>query len=305
VAGAVVIGGVEHGDVLARVAGLPCWRGKVDPKPLTGGITNRNFVVEDAGRRFVVRIGGDIPHHGIVRSTELAASRAACAAGVSPAVVHAEPGALVLDFVEGRTFGPQDVRDPANLTRLVDLVRRAHRDIPRHLRGPGPIFWVFHVVRDYGHELAAHHSRYVPTLPDLLGRAERLGAAVGPIDIVFGHNDLLAANFIDDGRRLWLVDWDYAGFNSPLFDLGGLASNSEMSPEMAEQMLAVYFDRPVDDGLRRRAAAMTAASLLREAMWSMVSEIHSSIDFDYAAYTAENLARFEAAWSAFRAMERA
>ena len=84
------------------------------------------------------------------------------------------------------------------------------------------------------------------------------------------------------GQRLWLVDWEYAGFNSPLFDLGGLASNSELSPEQAEQALSLYFDKPVDDRLRRRAAAMTAASLLRETMWSMVSEIHSTVDFDYA-----------------------
>jgi thiamine kinase-like enzyme len=300
-----VTGAGGEGSILARVAGLSCWQGKVEPRPLAGGITNTNFVVEDRGRRFVVRIGGDIPHHGIIRSTELAASRAAHAAGVSPAVIHAEPGAMVLDYVEGRTFGPQDVRDPAQLPRLVALVRRAHREIPRHLRGPGPIFWVFHVVRVYGHELSERGSRHVSRLPDLLGRAETLHAAVGPIDVVFGHNDLLAANFIDDGQRLWLVDWDYAGFNSPLFDLGGLASNSELPPEMAETLLELYFERLVDDDLRRRAAAMTAASLLREAMWSMVSEIHSRIDFDYAAYTADNLARFEAAWSAFRALERA
>ena len=142
-------------------------------------------------------------------------------------------------------------------------------------------------------------------LPDLLARADWLEAAVGPIEVVFGHNDLLAANFIDDGKRLWLLDWEYAGFNSPLFDLGGLASNSELSCEQAEQALALYFGRPVDDELRRRAAAMTAASLLRETMWSMVSEIHSTVDFDYAAYTAENLRRFEAAYAAFDAMEKA
>ena len=92
---------------------------------------------------------------------------------------------------------------------------------------------------------------------------------------------------------MWLVDWEYAGFNSPLFDLGGLASNSELSPEQAERVLSLYFDKPVDDQLRRRASAMTAASLLRETMWSMVSEIYSTVDFDYAAYTAENLRRFE------------
>jgi thiamine kinase-like enzyme len=289
----------------ARIAELEIWFGRVDPVPLAGGITNKNFVVEDSGRRYVVRVGSDIPVHCIVRANELAASKAAHLAGLSPRVVHAEPGILVLDFIEGRTFTAEDVRSPANLERLVDMVRRCHRDIPQYLRGPAAMFWVFHVVRDYGHTLCEGSSRYAPRLPDLLARAARLEAGVGPIDVVFGHNDLLAANFIDDGRRLWLVDWDYAGFNSPLFDLGGLASNSELPPDQAEQALSLYFGKPVDDQLRRRALAMTAASLLRETMWSMVSEIYSSVDFDYAAYTAENLRRFEAAYATFQTIDGA
>ena len=297
---------MSHKDNAAsRVASLAIWQGRVDPEPLAGGITNKNFKVDDGGHRYVVRVGDDIFVHGIVRATELAASRAAYLAGISPRVVHAEPGILVLDFIEGRTFAPEDIRDPANLERLVDMVRRCHRDIPQYLRGPAAMFWVFHVVRDYAHTLYDGGSRHTPLLADLLARAKRLESAVGPIDVVFGHNDLLAANFIDDGNRLWLVDWDYAGFNSPLFDLGGLASNSELSREQAEEALSLYFVMPVDDALRRRAAAMTAASLLRETMWSMVSEIYSTVDFDYGAYTAENLRRFEAAYCAFEAMDKA
>jgi thiamine kinase-like enzyme len=288
-----------------RVAALAIWLGRVDPLPLTGGITNQNFVVEDRGRRYVVRVGDDILVHGVVRANEVAASRAAHSAGLSPRVVYAEPGILVLDFIEGRTFKPEDVRNPANLERLVDMVRRCHRDIPQHLRGPAAMFWVFHVVRDYAHTLREGNSRHAALLSDLLARAARLETAVGPIEVVFGHNDLLAANFIDDGRQLWLVDWEYAGFNSPLFDLGGVASNSELPPEQAEQILSLYFGKSVDDELRRRASAMTAASLLRETMWSMVSEIHSAVEFDYAAYTAENLRRFEAAYAAYLAMDGA
>lgn len=290
---------------LARVAALEIWRGRVDPAPLAGGITNQNFVVEDCGRRYVVRVGSDIPVHGIVRANELAASRAAHLAGLSPRVAHAEPGILVLDFVEGRTFTPDDVRNPTNLERLVAIVQRCHRDVPKYLRGPVAMFWVFHVVRDYAHTLREGESQHVLLLPDLLARSARLEAAIGPIEVVFGHNDLLAANFIDDGQRLWLVDWEYAGFNSPLFDLGGFASNSELSSAQAEQVLSLYFGKPVDDQLRRRAAAMTAASLLRETMWSMVSELYSTVDFDYAAYTAENLRRFESAYSAYLTLEQA
>lgn len=286
-----------------RAATLAIWTGPVDPQPLGGGITNTNFLVEDRGRRYVVRVGDDIPVHGVMRFNELAASRAAHAAGISPAVVHAEPGILVLDYVEGRTFGPADVR--ANIDRLVELVRRAHREIPKHLRGPALVFWVFHVLRDYAHTLDEADFRLRSELPRYLAVAERLEAAVGPVELVYGHNDLLAANFIDDGERIWLVDWDYAGFNSPLFDLGGLASNNELDEAERERVLELYFDRPVDDALRYRAQAMLTASLLREAMWSMVSEVHSTIDFDFRAYTEENLRRFERALATFGEMEKA
>ena len=120
--------------------------------------------------------------------------------------------------------------------------------------------------------------------------------------MVFGHNDLLAANFLDDGERLWLIDWDYAGFNSPLFDLGGLASNNGLSEAQERWLLETYFETALTDALWHSYRAMKCASLMRETMWSMVSEIHSALDFDYAAYTRENLTRFEAAYDSFRTM---
>lgn len=292
-------------EARARVAALPIWRGRVEPVPLGGGITNHNFTVDDGGRRRVVRVGGDIAWHGIVRANELAASRAAAAAGLSPAVRHAEPGILVLDYVEARPLGEADVRDPANRARLVELVRRCHHEVARHLRGPGFMFWVFHVLRDYAHTLRDAGSPHAPRLPALMALAERLERAVGPVEIVFAHNDLLPANILDDGRRLWLVDWEYAGFNTPLFDLGGLASNAAMPAEDAQALLEAYLGRPLDDQTRYRAQAMTCASLLREAMWSMVSELHSTLAFDYAAYTQTNLDRLDAALAVFDAMERA
>ena len=285
-------------DAERKAAALACWQGPVAPQPLGGGISNHNFLVQDGGQRFMVRIGEDFEVHNVLRRFELAAARAAHAAGVSPAVVHAEPGAMVFDYIEGRTLASADVRDPATLERIVALVRTCHREIPQHFRGPAPIFWVFQVLRDYALRLREDKSRMVPELPRLAAAAERLERAVGPIELVFGHNDLLAANLIDDGARLWLVDWEYGGFNSPLFDLGGLASNNELSEAQEAWLLEAYYEMPVSPDLERRYRAMKCASLLREAMWSMVSELHLRVDFDYVAYTTENLARFERAYAA-------
>lgn len=286
-------------DARSRVMALKLWQGPVDPQPLSGGITNVNFLVEDAGRKVVVRVGDDIPTHQVMRFNELAASRAAAQAGISPAVVHHEPGVLVIDYIEGKTLAAEDICAPEMLPRVLPLIARCHRELPKFLRGPALAFWVFHVIRDYGWTLREGNSLHAVLLPALLDLAGDLEKAVGEVEMVFGHNDLLPANFIDDGERLWLIDWDYAGFNSPLFDLGGLASNNGLSAEQEDWMLETYFERPIDDGLRRRYQAMKCASLLREAMWSMVSEIHSDIDFDYAAYTADNLARFHAAIKEF------
>ena len=287
-------------DPRTMVTSLTLWQGKVDPQPLSGGITNVNFLVEDAGRKYVVRVGDDIPIHQVMRFNELAASRAAAEAGISPAVVHHEPGVLVIDYIEAKTLGEEDLRRPDTLERALPLVARCHRELPKFLRGPVLAFWVFHVIRDYGWTLKEGNSAHASLLPALLTLAQKLEEAVGDVQMVFGHNDLLPANFLDDGERLWLIDWDYAGFNSPLFDLGGLASNNGLSAEQEDWMLETYFERPTDDALRRRYQAMKCASLLRETLWSMVSEIHSDIDFDYPAYTAENLARFQAAIKEFQ-----
>lgn len=288
---------------LELILSLPLWNGRPEVSVLKGGITNRNYKVSDKSRAYVVRLGDDIPVHQISRQNEVTASRAAHAAGVSPAVIHHQPGVLVFDYIDGRTLTPDDIRQPAYLLRIVPLVRASHRETGRHYRGGAMIFWAFHVIEDYAATLAAADSPHRARLGDLLAISRILEGRAGPYDIVFGHNDLLAANFIDDGERLWLVDWDYAGYNTPLFDLGGLASNNELAVEQEKWLLEAYFERPIDGDLWRRYQAMKCASLLREALWSMVSELHSTIDFDYAAYTADNLERFERAYDLFKHSE--
>ena len=268
--------------------------------PLGGGRTNLNFTVTDSVGTYVVRLGEDIPAHHVMRFNELAASRAAHAAGLSPEVVFADEGITVLRHIQSKTLGEVDVGKPEYLGRIVELVRRCHHEVPQHLRGPALVFWVFHVIRDYAATLEAHGSPYMAKAADFLKIAKGLEADIGPIELVFGHNDLMAANILDDGARLWLIDWDYAGFNSPLFDLGGLASNNSLSEAQELEMLGQYYGAPPGGALLHRYHAMKCASLMREVMWSMVSEVISELDIDYAAYTAENIARFERALAAYQ-----
>ncbi|MES1991228.1 MAG: choline kinase family protein [Pseudomonadota bacterium] len=284
------------------VCKLGFWSGPVDPHPLTGGITNLNFRVRDGGAEYVVRIAEDIPVHQVMRFNELAANRAAFHAGIAPEVVHAGPGVLVTRFIDAATLTADRARDPAFIERFIPTLQKCHRDVPRHLRGPVLTFWPFHVVRDYALRLTEDKSEHVAKLVPLMASADVLEKAVGPIELVFGHNDMLAGNLMDDGKRIWMIDWEYAGFGSPLFDLSNFSSNNELSQVQERALLSAYFDHPADDALWHRYAAMKVASLLRETMWSMVSERHSKIDHDYSAYTAENLARFERAYDAFRSL---
>ena len=282
-----------------RAAALSCFDNPTDIAPLGGGITNVNLTVTDGAQRFVVRLGEDIPEHGIMRWNELSLSRAAEALGVAPRVVHHEPGVLVLEMIDARTYAEEDVRDPANLSRIIDLIARTHRGMGAHLTSPVLAFWPYQVNQTYMTRLRADGSAHVAKLSELERQQARLMAATGPVDLVIGHNDLLAANILDDGARLWLIDWEYGGYNTPLFDLAGLAGNNGLSEAQERAMLELYFEAPPETHWRAYQA-MKCASLMRETLWSMTSELHSEIDFDYAAYTAENMDRLTAALNDFQ-----
>ena len=285
-------------SVIDRVAGLSCFSDPTDITPLGGGITNVNLRVTDGGANYVVRLGEDIPEHGVMRWNELALSRTAEALGVAPRVVHHEPGVLVLEFLDARTYGEEDVRDHANLPRIVELIAKTHRGLGRHLTTPVLAFWPFQVNQTYVTRLLADNSPHAAKLPGLMAEQEKLAAATGPVELVIGHNDLLAANILDDGDKLWLIDWEYGGYNTPLFDLAGLAGNNGLGEAQERAMLEQYFE--ADPDIRWRPyQAMKCASLMRETLWSMTSELHSEIDFDYAAYTAENMQRLNAALADF------
>jgi thiamine kinase-like enzyme len=209
-------------------------------------------------------------------------------------VVYAEPGVMVIRHVEGRTLAEPDLR--ANITRIVPILATCHHGLARHLVGPASTFWVFHVIRDYARTLQPTRdelSRYV-TLADAL-EAQQM-----PLPIVVGHHDLLPGNFLDDGKRLWLIDWEYGGFGTSMFDLANLAANGSFSLADERLLLETYFGQPVNDEMQRTFDAMKVASALREAMWAMVSAIHLAVPgADYRAHATDYLSRTEAALSRY------
>jgi thiamine kinase-like enzyme len=284
------------------IRALPCWSGPLDIAVLNGGISNESYLVRDSAGRHVVRFGRDYPFHHVFREREIMIARAAHAAGLAPELRYAAPGVMVSAFLDARTFVAGDV--VRERRRVAGLLKRFHETMPQHVSGAAFLFWVFHVIRDYARTLEAGDSRMRRHLPDYLKLAEELERAQAPLPIIFGHNDLLPANILDDGERLWLIDFEYAGYNTAMFDLAGAASNAGMSADEADDFLTAYFGRAQEPELARSFAAMQCASLLREAMWSMVSEIHlSAPGADYAAYTNENLERLERALDQYRTQD--
>jgi|TARA_Y100000294_G_scaffold170576_1_gene183040 thiamine kinase-like enzyme len=279
------------------ILSIPIWESTIEIKKIYGGITNQNFLIKDNLKKFVVRLGEDIPEHLVSRSNEIIASKAASETNISPKVIYNSKGILVLQYIESITLSAKNVRNKINV--IIPLIKKIHLEMPKKIIGQSLIFWVFHVIRNYENFLRSNKSSYIKLLPDLLHKSELLEKNSSPHEIVFGHNDLLPANFLDDGLRLWIIDWEYAGFNTPLFDLGGLASNNNFSLKEEAYLLENYFEKKVDDETWQKYNALKCASLLREAMWSMVSELTSKIDFNYKNYTQENLSKFNQSYKEF------
>jgi thiamine kinase-like enzyme len=258
------------------VANLSLWQGRPSFEPLPGGISNLSFVATDRAGKYVVRLTRDFPFHNVYREREVAVARAAHARGFAPEVVHAEAGLMVSRFIEAKSLKPGDVR--ANIERVVELLLRFHREMSAPIRDYA--FDVFEVNRGYIEALGAH---------EWSDRNERLEAMQTALPLVFAHHDLLAGNILDDGTRLWLIDFEYSGPGSPMFDLANLSSNSQFSAGESAELLQAYFGGHVHARAHR---AMEAASLLREALWSLVSARHiHERDVDYVAYADLNFAR--------------
>ena len=272
------------------ISGINFWESKIDISSIKGGITNKNFLITDGSKKYFVRIGDDIPEHLVFRSNEVQASKAASKIGICPKLLFHKKSIQIFNYIEGKTFGPEDIKN--NLDTITKLIKKVHTKIPDQLIGQSVIFWVFHVIKNYKNFLEEHQSSYIKILPDLLKKALKLESISSPFEIVFSHNDLLPANFIQNQEKIWLIDWEYAGFNTPLFDLGGLASNNDFNENEEKHLLENYFEKKLSSELLIKYKAIKSASLLRETMWSMVSEITSNIEFDYKSYTAENLSKF-------------
>lgn len=258
---------------------------------LGGGITNHNFKVEVDDGAFVLRMGGaNTELLGIDRAVEHAAAKRAFEVGVGPEIVAFVPsqGWLVARFIDGRAISPEQMREPETLSRAMAALRRFHSAEPI----PGR-FDAHAVVEDYHAKALAHGVEIPSEYDDAHSLSVRIRAARGDQPLVPCHNDLLNANFLDDGE-LRIVDWEYAGMGDRFFDLANFSVNHQLSIEDDRRLLNAYFGEVRDSDLAS-LRLMRFMSDFREAMWGVLQSGISELAFAFGEYAVKHFARLEAA----------
>ena len=265
---------------------VPYWKGASDlhATPLGGGITNYNFRVDVGGESFVLRIAGaDTELLGINREYEYAANLLAGKIGVAPEVYYfiRPEGYLVTRFIHGRPLPPEEISQPDNIRRVINLVQKIH-SMPVI---PGK-FDAFRVVQDYTRIAQSFHVAFPENFDWLSARIEEAKQALSahPYDPCPCHNDLLNANFLSNDR-LYILDWEYAGMGDPFFDLANFSDHHALSDDQDRWMLACYFNRVVEPRDWAHLKIIKIISDLREATWGLVQIGISKLDFDFRAYT--------------------
>ena len=262
-----------------------------EPQPLPGGITNRNYRVTLGGSDYVVRVTSpETTLLEIDRAAEHEASLVAARLGIGPEVAAflAADASLVTRFIPGRRIAPEELRDPDTMTQVARAVRTVHDGPPIPAT-----FNSFRVVQTYARTAAAHG---VPVPRDFTA-ASRVSAEIeaalqGEEHLrVPCHNDLLNANFIHDGTRVRIVDWEYAGMGDRYFDLGNLSINNGFEAADDRELLSAYFGEPCTPRRFAGLRLMRLMSDFREAMWGVVQSVVSPIVFDYTAYAARHFER--------------
>jgi thiamine kinase-like enzyme len=283
--------------LLARVPSLAGTPRQVSV--LSGGLTNQNYKVTTPDGVFVARVlsdGGELL--GIDREREYRNSVIAAAAGIGAPVIEFRPQerVLVLGFIEGRTLTNADVAEPVTLARIARACATLHG--AGRFAGDFDMFAVqpayYATATAAGMTIPAGYDDFMPAFD-----AARRALAVRAEGTVPCNNDLLAANFIDDGEWIWLIDYEYSGNNDPCFELGNIAGECGLDTDGLAALVTEYYGRSRRSRIAR-AQLFTMVSRYGWTLWGAIQHASSRLDFDFWSWAME---RFEAAAAGFGSPE--
>ncbi|MGH8959846.1 MAG: phosphotransferase [Jatrophihabitantaceae bacterium] len=266
----------------------------IAPRPrrfesLPGGLTNRIFkVTGSSGPPVVARLSsGKSSLLAIDRHAECQNARRAADAGVSPQVLACEPenGVAVIEWIDGRTFEAADLDDSAQLARVAATCARLHAG-PRFVND----FDMFTIQRGYLAIVQDRRFRLPPRYLDFMPQVERIRVALGHAPTVPCHNDLLAANILDDGRHVWFIDYEYAGNNDPCFELGNIWSEANLPADRLEELVTAYFGHR-SPAKTARARLLALMSKYGWTLWASIQDGVSDVDFDFWSWGMEKYER--------------
>jgi len=266
---------------------------------LPGGLTNRNYKVTTPAGAFVARVSsGGSELLAIDRDNEYRNSVSAAAAGAGAPVIEYRPqdSLLVVGYIEGRTFEAADVAAAENIPRIAQACRRLHSG-----GRFGNDFDMFDIQRRYLSVARSRGFRIPAGYDDLLPQfsAAEKALAVRATKTVPCNNDLLAANFIDDGDRLWLIDYELSGNNDACFELGNIGAESHLSNEALAALVTAYYGRPRRSAIAR-ARLLGLVGMYGWTLWGAIQNAASPIDFDFWSWAME---RFDGAAAGFTGAE--
>jgi thiamine kinase-like enzyme len=277
------------------IAAVPEYAGRaVSAEPIAAGLTNRNYrVTIDAEVVFVRIPGAGTELLAVDRGNELHNTRAAAAAGVGPRVLHhiAPWDAFVLEWIPARTMSNEAFAGQGEPERVADTLRRLH---------VGPRFRDdFDMFRLSERYLRLVDERSIPIPAGYRERLDRLpeieaALAIHPLPRVPCHNDLLAENYLDDGGRLWIVDYEYSGTNDPTFELGNTCQELGWDDARIHALCAAYFGEATDALVARMRLQMILSDV-GWTLWAAIQAAISTIEYDFGGWAEERWARAHAA----------
>jgi thiamine kinase-like enzyme len=286
----------DPGQIEAVLRRVPGWAGsEVRIAPIPAGLTNQNFRVDVDGKPFFVRLpGSSTDLLAVDRANELHNTRAAAKAGVGPRVIHHDPesGALVLEWIDGRTMSNAAFAEPGTPARIAEALRRLHAGA--RFRDD---FNMFRLSEFYLGVVEERSIRVPDGYRDELPKVALIEAALAahPLPTVPCHNDLLAENYLDDGLKLWIVDYEYSGNNDPTFELGNTAQELGFDAARQEELCAAYFGEATPALLARMRLQMIMSDV-GWTLWAAIQAAISSIYYDFWGWAEERWGRASAAF---------